>query len=83
MSFIDVWNWGRDSRGRIATEFVLGGGSVKGNDDKYDGQILPKMTIFTSAVLKTLWQASTDPIQRPSNLIVFLEQNKCVDVFIK
>ena len=30
-------NWAKDNRGRIATEFVLGGPSVKGNDDKYDG----------------------------------------------
>ena len=30
-------NWGRDTRGAVATEFVLGGQSVKGNDDKYDG----------------------------------------------
>ena len=30
-------NWGRDTRGAISTEFVLGGPSVKGNDDKYDG----------------------------------------------
>lgn len=29
--------WGRDSRGAVATEFVLGGPSVKGNDDSYDG----------------------------------------------
>lgn len=29
--------WGRDSRGAVATEFVLGGPSVKGNDDKFDG----------------------------------------------
>jgi hypothetical protein len=29
--------WARDSRGAVATEFVLGGPSVKGNDDKYDG----------------------------------------------
>ena len=29
--------WGRDTRGTIATEFVLGGPSVKGNDTKYDG----------------------------------------------
>ena len=29
--------WGRDSRGAVATEFVLGGPSVKGNDTKYDG----------------------------------------------
>jgi hypothetical protein len=30
-------SWGRDSRGAVATEFVLGGQSVKGNDDTYDG----------------------------------------------
>ena len=30
-------SWGRDTRGRVATEFVLGGQSVKGNDDKHDG----------------------------------------------
>lgn len=30
-------NWAGDTRGRIATEFVLGGPSIKGNDDKYDG----------------------------------------------
>ena len=29
--------WGRDSRGAVATEFVLGGPSVKGNNDKFDG----------------------------------------------
>ena len=29
--------WGRDSRGAVATEFVLGGPSVKGNDSKFDG----------------------------------------------
>ena len=29
--------WGRDKRGAVATEFVLGGSSVKGNDDKHDG----------------------------------------------
>jgi hypothetical protein len=29
--------WGRDNRGAVATEFVLGGPSVKGNDNKYDG----------------------------------------------
>ena len=33
-------NWGRDSRGAIATEFVLGGQSIKGNDDKYDGEVV-------------------------------------------
>lgn len=32
--------WGRDSRGAVATEFVLGGQSVKGNDDSYDGLML-------------------------------------------
>ena len=35
--FKTIDNWGRDSRGAIATEFVLGGPSIKGNDDKYDG----------------------------------------------
>ena len=30
-------HWGRDSRGAVATEFVLGGPSIKGNDDTYDG----------------------------------------------
>lgn len=35
-----VKNWARDSRGRVATEFVLGGPSVKGNDDKYDGELV-------------------------------------------
>jgi len=29
--------WGRDSRGAVATEFVLGGPSVRGNDNKFDG----------------------------------------------
>lgn len=33
-------SWGRDSRGAVATEFVLGGQSVKGNDDKYDGEMV-------------------------------------------
>lgn len=32
--------WDRDNRGRIATEFVLGGQSVLGNDNKYDGEIV-------------------------------------------
>ncbi len=35
-----VDQWGRDDRGAIATEFVLGGLSVKGNDDKYDGDMV-------------------------------------------
>lgn len=32
--------WGTDTRGTIATEFVLGGPSIKGNDSKYDGELL-------------------------------------------
>lgn len=30
-------SWGRDNRGRVATEFVLGGQSIKGTDNNYDG----------------------------------------------
>jgi hypothetical protein len=33
-------NWSRDNRGSVATEFVIGGQSVKGNDFKYDGEIV-------------------------------------------
>jgi hypothetical protein len=33
-------HWARDSRGAVATEFVLGGPSVKGDDDSYDGTLL-------------------------------------------
>ncbi len=29
--------WGRDKRGRVATEFVLGGQNYRNNDDEYDG----------------------------------------------
>ena len=32
--------WGNDTRGTIATEFVMGGQSVKGNDDNFDGKVL-------------------------------------------
>ena len=32
--------WAGDNRGQIATEFVLGGRSVKGNDDQYDGELV-------------------------------------------
>ena len=32
--------WGRDTRGTICTEFVIGGQSVKGNENTYDGNIL-------------------------------------------
>ena len=35
-----VNQWGRDTRGRVATEFVLGGPSVKGNDYSHDGRLL-------------------------------------------
>jgi hypothetical protein len=35
--FRTIDHWGRDSRGAVATEFVLGGPSIKGNDNKYDG----------------------------------------------
>tara|TARA_R110002020_G_scaffold17044_16_gene60329 strand:+ start:4656 stop:5576 length:921 start_codon:yes stop_codon:yes gene_type:complete len=30
-------HWGRDTRGRIATEFVLGGQNHRNGDDEYDG----------------------------------------------
>ena len=32
--------WGRDDRGRIATEFVLGGISANAKDSKYDGKLI-------------------------------------------
>ena len=35
-----VDNWGNDDRGKIATEFVMGGPSVKGNDDSHDGRLI-------------------------------------------
>ena len=35
--FRTIDHWGRDTRGAIATEFVLGGQSVKGNDEEFDG----------------------------------------------
>jgi len=35
-----IRNWGNDTRGAVATEFVLGGPSIKGNDDKYDGVLV-------------------------------------------
>lgn len=35
-----VRDWATDNRGKIATEFVLGGRSVKGNDDRYDGELV-------------------------------------------
>lgn len=33
-------HWDRDSRGRIATEFVIGGQSHKGDSDEYDGVVV-------------------------------------------
>jgi len=33
-------NWGRDDRGRIATEFVIGGQDVRDGDDTYDGEVV-------------------------------------------
>jgi len=38
--FKTVDHWGRDDRGKVATEFVLGGQSIKGNDNKYDGVLV-------------------------------------------
>lgn len=35
-----VDGWAKDNRGTIATEFVLGGRSVRGNDDRYDGELV-------------------------------------------
>lgn len=33
-------SWGRDSRGRVATEFVIGGQKITDNNASYDGQVL-------------------------------------------
>jgi len=35
-----VNNWGKDNRGRIATEFVIGGPSIFNTDFQYDGEIV-------------------------------------------
>jgi len=35
-----IEHWGRDNRGCVATEFVIGGQSIKGNDDQYDGEVV-------------------------------------------
>ena len=35
-------NWGRDSRGAVCTEFVLGGPSIKGNNDTHDGEMVQR-----------------------------------------
>lgn len=33
-------SWANDNRGAVATEFVLGGQSIKGNDTRYDGEMV-------------------------------------------
>ena len=38
--FNTVHNWANDTRGKIATEFVIGGQSIKGNNIDYDGEIV-------------------------------------------
>jgi hypothetical protein len=32
--------WGNDNRGQVATEFVMGGPSIRGNDNKFDGEVV-------------------------------------------
>jgi len=32
--------WANDNRGQVATEFVLGGPSIRGNDEKFDGEVV-------------------------------------------
>ena len=38
-----IRHWANDKRGKVATEFVLGGQSIKGNDDRYDGELVQCM----------------------------------------
>lgn len=38
-----VHDWATDNRGRIGTEFVMGGRSVKGGDHRYDGELVQCM----------------------------------------
>ncbi len=38
--FTVIEDWGSDSIGTIATEFVMGGSSVKGSRDTYDGKVV-------------------------------------------
>lgn len=38
--FKTIDNWGRDDRGRIATEFVIGGQNIKNGDDAHDGVVV-------------------------------------------
>jgi len=35
-----VDGWAKDDRGTVATEFVLGGRSVRGDDDRFDGELV-------------------------------------------
>ena len=35
-----ITDWASDTRGAVATEFVVGGQSIKGNDISYDGDVL-------------------------------------------
>ena len=44
--FNTISHWARDSRGQVATEFVLGGQKITNNDTEYDGvvvQAFPKV----------------------------------------
>ena len=38
--FACVINWNKDKRGRVATQYVIGGTNVKGNGSKYDGVVV-------------------------------------------
>ena len=38
--FNTVNNWNRDKRGRVATQYVIGGTNVKGKEAKYDGTVV-------------------------------------------
>ena len=38
--FGTINGWGRDDRGQVATEFVMGGQSIYGNDNQYDGVVV-------------------------------------------
>lgn len=38
--FNTINHWARDTRGKIATEFCIGGQSIQGNDNTYDGKIV-------------------------------------------
>jgi len=35
-----IADWGKDDRGAIATEFVIGGQSIMANDNRFDGEVL-------------------------------------------